>query len=494
MPTTSAGGRLGRRPIRRLGPRDRTDSKPPATRSSMPSRRRCPASRSSWSTATTTCSRPIRSTNGFRPPFEPTVRDGNIYARGATDDKGQMLTHVKSAEAWIKTGGKLPLQVKFLIEGEEEVGSENLEPFVDSRIASSSPATASSSATAASSPPACRRSPTACAASPTSSCDSPARSRICTPARSAAASRIRPMRWSTMLAALKDERRPRPSPRLLRRRRAAHRRRARKSSATLPLRRSRVHEAGRRRRRLRRSRLHARSNAAGPARRATSTASRAAIKAKGRRRSCRPGPAPSSASAWCRTKIPQKIAAALRKFLEARLPARHRDGTGRSPRRAGRRRAARQPVHARGRGRDRKRLRPPTGVHPRRGSIPIVTTFARELGVDALLLGWGQNDDNTHSPNEKFCLADFHRGIRASAHFGKSSRSQTLTTKPRQLSTIELRVASMLDRTIHSRKCRARPRKLRPPRREGRRRSVRRARNAAPRNAGRGRRAIAAGQ
>src|SRR5882757_5463788 len=66
------------------------------------------------------------------PPFEPTVRDGNIYARGATDDKGQMLTHVKSVEAWIKSVGKLPLQVKFLIEGEEEVGSAHLESFVSS--------------------------------------------------------------------------------------------------------------------------------------------------------------------------------------------------------------------------------------------------------------------------------------------------------------------------------------------------------------------------
>jgi succinyl-diaminopimelate desuccinylase len=64
------------------------------------------------------------------PPFEPTVRNGNIYARGATDDKGQMLTHLKSAEAWIETEGKLPLQLKFLIEGEEEVGSANLEPFI----------------------------------------------------------------------------------------------------------------------------------------------------------------------------------------------------------------------------------------------------------------------------------------------------------------------------------------------------------------------------
>ncbi len=64
------------------------------------------------------------------PPFEPQVRDGNIYARGATDDKGQVLTHIKSVEAWLKTEGQLPLQVKFLIEGEEEVGSESLETFI----------------------------------------------------------------------------------------------------------------------------------------------------------------------------------------------------------------------------------------------------------------------------------------------------------------------------------------------------------------------------
>lgn len=64
------------------------------------------------------------------PAFEPTVRDGAVYARGATDDKGQMLTHVESAAAVLATTGELPVQIKFLIEGEEEVGSENLEPFV----------------------------------------------------------------------------------------------------------------------------------------------------------------------------------------------------------------------------------------------------------------------------------------------------------------------------------------------------------------------------
>ncbi|MCC6509775.1 MAG: dipeptidase [Pirellulaceae bacterium] len=60
------------------------------------------------------------------PAFEPTERDGNLYARGATDDKGQVFTHVLGAAAWAGTAQSLPLQVKFLIEGEEEVGSSQL--------------------------------------------------------------------------------------------------------------------------------------------------------------------------------------------------------------------------------------------------------------------------------------------------------------------------------------------------------------------------------
>ncbi len=59
--------------------------------------------------------------------FEPTVRDGNLYARGATDDKGQVLTHIQSVCTLLASGRTLPFQIKFLIEGEEEVGSENLE-------------------------------------------------------------------------------------------------------------------------------------------------------------------------------------------------------------------------------------------------------------------------------------------------------------------------------------------------------------------------------
>src|ERR1017187_8859133 len=63
------------------------------------------------------------------PPFEPVIKDGNIYARGSCDDKGQVYMHVKAFEAMMKTNS-LPCNVKFMIEGEEEVGSENLGAFV----------------------------------------------------------------------------------------------------------------------------------------------------------------------------------------------------------------------------------------------------------------------------------------------------------------------------------------------------------------------------
>lgn len=64
------------------------------------------------------------------PPFKPVVRDGKIFARGATDDKGQLFTHIKSLEAYLAKMGRLPVNVKCLIEGEEEVGSPNLENFI----------------------------------------------------------------------------------------------------------------------------------------------------------------------------------------------------------------------------------------------------------------------------------------------------------------------------------------------------------------------------
>jgi acetylornithine deacetylase/succinyl-diaminopimelate desuccinylase-like protein len=64
------------------------------------------------------------------PPFEATIRDGEIYARGSADDKGQIFMHFKAVEAWLKQAGSLPVNIRIFIEGEEEVGSRHLDQFV----------------------------------------------------------------------------------------------------------------------------------------------------------------------------------------------------------------------------------------------------------------------------------------------------------------------------------------------------------------------------
>ncbi len=64
------------------------------------------------------------------PPFEPSIRDGNLYARGSADDKGQMYMHVKAVEALKTVNGSLPVNLKFLIEGEEEIGGESVAKYV----------------------------------------------------------------------------------------------------------------------------------------------------------------------------------------------------------------------------------------------------------------------------------------------------------------------------------------------------------------------------
>jgi len=63
-------------------------------------------------------------------PFDPEIREGYLYARGASDDKGQIFCHLKAIQAWLKVSGELPVNIKVIIEGEEEIGSKNLSSFL----------------------------------------------------------------------------------------------------------------------------------------------------------------------------------------------------------------------------------------------------------------------------------------------------------------------------------------------------------------------------
>ncbi len=345
-------------------------------------------------------------------PFEPAIRDGNIYARGATDDKGQMLTHIKSAQAWIESRGRLPLQLKFLIEGEEEVGSPNLDRFIAAnreRLACDCAVISDTSQFAAGVPA------------------------ITYGLRGIAYYELRltgPNRdlhsgtfggavvnpagaLCSMLTALVDAR----------------------GRVQVPGFYDDVQE------------LTARERAefAGLPFDEQAFCQRIGVSALGgeegysslERRWARPTldinglwsgyqgegaktvlPAKAGAKFSFRLvpkQDPQKIGKALERRLRELCPRGITmeliDFHGApgvvvpldSPYVAAAQRAieagfGRRPVFMR-----------------EGGSIPVVATFHDLLGVDTLLLGWGLDDDNAHAPNEKFCLADFHRGIKASA-------------------------------------------------------------------------------
>ncbi|MGD0517191.1 MAG: dipeptidase [Thermoguttaceae bacterium] len=346
------------------------------------------------------------------PPFDPSRRNGNLYARGASDDKGQVLTHVKSVEAWIKTQGKLPINLKFLIEGEEEVGSHALEKFIEKHS---------------------RRLACNCVVISDGNQFAPGVPAICYGLRGIACYELRltgPNRdlhsgsfggavtnpanaLTQMLAGLIDGRGrvqipgfyddvvPLTD-------------RERKEFAALPFdERNFFKQIG----------------------------VSAAVGEEGytsiERRWARPTfdicgiyggyqgegaktVLPSTAGAKISFRLvpnqdPAEITAGLKRRLSELCPPGIQyeliDSHGsravtvplESPYIEA---AARAIEHAFGR-------RP---VFTREGgSIPIVAEFSNKLKAESLLLGWGQDDDNAHSPNEKICLADFHRAIKASA-------------------------------------------------------------------------------
>jgi acetylornithine deacetylase/succinyl-diaminopimelate desuccinylase-like protein len=347
------------------------------------------------------------------PPFVPTRRDGDLYARGATDDKGQMLTHVKSAEAWMRTAGRLPVQLKFLIEGEEEVGSEGVEEFIAQEAAR-----------------------LACdvAVISDSSQFGPGRPAITYGLKGIAYFELRltgakqdlhsgtfggavtnPVNCAArMMASLVDD---------------AGRiqvpgfydevvpltKREREQFAALPFDESAFME---------------KIGVTG----VTGERGYTTLERRWARPTCdingiwggyQGGGSKTVLPAKAGVKFsfrlvpdqdPAKIQQALRSHLELLLPPgiqmelidMHSARGIVVPLESRYMEAAAQAIEQ-GFG------QPPVFIREG-GSIPIVNLFRDKLGADTLLLGWGQDDDNTHSPNEKFSLADFHRGIRTSAY------------------------------------------------------------------------------
>lgn len=352
-------------------------------------------------------------TEWISPPFEPTVREGNLYARGATDDKGQMLTHVKSAEAWINSGNKLPVQLKFLIEGEEEVGSANLAQFIEQHKQLL----------------ACD-----CVVISDTSQFAPGRPAITYGLRGIDYFELRlsgpkqDLHSGTfggavtnpanalckMLAALIDDHGRIQVPGFYDDVDALSER-ERQQFADLPFDEPAF---------MRQIGVDALSGEEG-----FSTLERRWARptfdinglGSGYQGEGAKTVLPCRAMAKFSFRLvprqdPQKIADALQQFLlklcppglKLELIGSHGAPGVVVPLDSPYVAAAERAIEA-GFGRRPVFMR-------EGGSIPVVATFHDLLGVDTLLLGWGLDDDNTHSPNEKFSLADYHRGIKASAN------------------------------------------------------------------------------
>lgn len=356
----------------------------------------------------------------INPPFEPTRRDGNVYARGATDDKGQMLTHIKSAEAWIKTVGKLPINLKYLIEGEEESGGLGLSELLNGKHDSVRPvadrlkcdiAVISDNAQFAKGQPAVTYGLRGMAYFEL---------RIQGPSQDLHSGIFgggvtNPINTiSKMLASLIDE----------------------NGRIQIPgfyddvielteLERSQFSKLD-----FDESQFNEKLSVAGTTGEVGYTNlerrwARPTYDINGIWGGYQAAGAKTVLPAKCGAKFsfrlvpdqdPEKIHAALEQHLQKICPPgitidlefKHGGRGVVVPMENPFMSAAANAVEA------------GFGVRPvfvrSGGSIPVVTSFKEKAGVDTLMLGWGQDDDNLHSPNEKFSLADFHRGIQSSAH------------------------------------------------------------------------------
>ncbi len=346
------------------------------------------------------------------PPFEPTVRDGNLYARGATDDKGQFLTHVFSVEAWLAAEGRLPLNVKYLIEGEEEIGSASLQAYLEQhadRLACDC-VVISDGAQFAPGQPAITYGLRGIAYFDLV-LKGPARDlhsgtfggSVTNPANVLA----------KMLASLIDEHGRIRVPGFY--------------DDVVPL--SPREREGFARLDFDERRYFEQIGVDG----AIGEEGYTTLERRWARPTCDVNglwsgyqgkgaktvlPAEAGAKFSFRlvpNQDPSKITEALRAMLAAMCPpgirfelTAHHNSPGvlvplESPY-----------VQAAARAIEQAFGRAPVFTREG-GSIPIVLSFHQHLHADTLLIGWGQDDDNTHSPNEKFALADFHRGIGASA-------------------------------------------------------------------------------
>ena len=350
------------------------------------------------------------------PPFEPTIRDGNIYARGATDDKGQLFTHLASVQAWMSTAGRLPVQVKYLIEGEEEVGSENLDAFIAENI---------------------KRLACDCIVISDTSQFAPGQPAITYGLRGIAYFELRlagprqdlhsgtfgggvvnpAVVLTQMLSALFDERGRVQVPQFYDDVEPLSEA-EREQLQALPFNEAHFMEQ------LGVDGLGGENGYSTLERRWVRPSCDINGLWSGYQGEGAKTVLPARAGAKLSFRLvprqdPAKITADLRSFFESLTPSgitmeliEFHGGPGivvslESPYIQ----AASEAIED-GFGRAPVMIR-------EGGSIPVVTTFQEQLGADILLLGWGLGDDNTHSPNEKFCLADFHRGTKASAHLWK---------------------------------------------------------------------------